>query len=333
MYYVGFDISKEKLDLSVLNEERTVIESKVIENKPARISKWFDQLLRKLKCSSEEVLVCCENTGIYGEPLVSTCVAKGIPIWVENAYKIKKASHDLRGKSDAQDAQRIADYALRYADRATLHTPPSLETKKLSELIALRDDLLKHKNQAENRIREAKAMDPVRYKIINGCFKRMIKGVEKELKLVEQQINELTKEDEAINKNVELICSIPGVGKRNALMMIAVTHNFTRFQTANHLACYAGVVPFPNQSGKMLRRDRVSPHANRNLKRLLHLAALAMIRCDVEMNQYFNRKVAEGKHKMAVINAVRNKIIHRMFAVIDRQSPYEKMFQNSLQVT
>lgn len=187
MYYVGFDISKEKLDLSVLNEERTVIESKVIENKPARISKWFDQLPRKLECSSEDVLVCCENTGIYGEPLVSTCVAKGIPIWVENAYKIKKASHDLRGKSDAQDAQRIADYALRYADRATLYTPPSLETKKLSELIALRDDLLKHKNQAENRIREAKAMDPVRYKIINGCFKRMIKGVEKELEELIQE--------------------------------------------------------------------------------------------------------------------------------------------------
>lgn len=333
MYYVGFDISKEKLDLAVLDANRELIEVKVINNSSAQIGKWFDRLLVKLGCTNAELLVCCENTGIYGEPLISTCISKGLPIWVENAYKIKKASHDLRGKTDAQDAQRIADYALRYVDRAVLYSAPSEQTKILSELIALRDDLLKQKNQTENRLREAEEMDPVRYKVIKSSLKRIVKSLDRELKQVDLKIDELSEDHAAIQKNIELICSIPGVGKRNALMMIAVTNNFTRFETAKHLACYAGVVPFPNQSGKTYRRDRVSVHANRKLKKLLHMAAVAMIRCDLEMKEYFERKVAEGKHKMAIINAVRNKIIHRIYAVIERQSPYQKNFQNSFQKT
>lgn len=333
MYYVGFDISKEKLDLAVLDADRKLIEAKVISNKSGQIGKWFDRLMVKIGCTNAQILVCCENTGIYGEPLISTCVLKGLPIWVENAYKIKKASHDLRGKTDALDAHRIADYALRYVDRAVLYSAPTEQTKILSELIALREDLLKQKNQTENRLREAEEMDPLRYKIIKSSLKRIVKSLERELKQVDLKIDELSEDHEAIHKNVELICSIPGVGKRNALMMIAVTNNFTRFETAKHLACYAGVVPFPNQSGKTFRRDRVSMHANRKLKKLLHMAAVAMIRCDAEMKHYFDRKVAEGKHKMAIINAVRNKIIHRIYAVIERQSPYQKNFQNSFQIT
>ena len=36
-----------------------------------------------------------------------------------------------------------------------------------------------------------------------------------------------------------------------------------------------------------------------------------------------NRKTAQGKNKMLVINAVRNKIIHRLCAVIKRGYEYQ----------
>ncbi len=51
------------------------------------------------------------------------------------------------------------------------------------------------------------------------------------------------------------------------------------------------------------------------LKKLLHLCAMSAIQNDKEMKAYFERKTAEGKNKMSVINAVRNKLIHRVFAV------------------
>jgi transposase len=48
------------------------------------------------------------------------------------------------------------------------------------------------------------------------------------------------------------------------------------------------------------------------------MAALSAILCNKDLKIYYERKVAEGKNKMAVINAVRNKLIHRIFACVDR---------------
>ncbi|MBK7381776.1 MAG: hypothetical protein IPI81_00340 [Flavobacteriales bacterium] len=39
-------------------------------------------------------------------------------------------------------------------------------------------------------------------------------------------------------------------------------------------------------------------------------------------SDYWKRKVAEGKHKMSVLNAIRNKLIHRIHAAIDRGTPF-----------
>ena len=62
------------------------------------------------------------------------------------------------------------------------------------------------------------------------------------------------------------------------------------------------------------------------LKKLLHLCAMSAIQNDPEMKAYFERKVAEGKNKMSVINAVRNKLIHRVFAVIRDERNYENNY-------
>ncbi len=43
---------------------------------------------------------------------------------------------------------------------------------------------------------------------------------------------------------------------------------------------------------------------------------------DPQLRLYYQRKVGEGKSKMSVLNAVRNKLIHRMFATVKRGTPY-----------
>ena len=62
--------------------------------------------------------------------------------------------------------------------------------------------------------------------------------------------------------------------------------------------------------------------ANKSLKTLLHLCALSAIKYVSELRDYFNRKVEEGKHKMSIINAIRNKLLLRAFAVIRNDKPF-----------
>ncbi|WPU91664.1 hypothetical protein SNE25_20305 [Mucilaginibacter sabulilitoris] len=69
------------------------------------------------------------------------------------------------------------------------------------------------------------------------------------------------------------------------------------------------------------------------MKKLLHIFALIAIRWDEEINAYYKRKIElDGKPKMAVINAVRNKLILRIFACMKQDRRYLKSYERSVQV-
>ncbi|MEJ7675027.1 MAG: IS110 family transposase [Chitinophagaceae bacterium] len=111
--------------------------------------------------------------------------------------------------------------------------------------------------------------------------------------------------------------SIKGVGKQTAIHVFIYTKGFTSFSSGKQLASYCGVVPFTKTSGTSVRyKTQVSPFANKHLKKLLHLCAMAAIQHNEELKHYYNRKIEEGKNKMSVINAVRNKLVQRIFAVV-----------------
>ena len=65
------------------------------------------------------------------------------------------------------------------------------------------------------------------------------------------------------------------------------------------------------------------------------MSALSAINHCEELRDYYQRKVAQGKNKMSVINAVRNKLILRIFAVVKNNrnrvaGPYDKNYEYTL---
>lgn len=129
---------------------------------------------------------------------------------------------------------------------------------------------------------------------------------------------------------MQLMLSIEGIGRKTALKMILETQAFTRFTDSRKFCCHAGVAPFSYLSGSSQHsRNRVSQRANKSIKSLLHLAALSAIQNkNSELRKYYDRKVAEGKNKMTVLNAIRAKLIARIFAVIRDDSIYDFNYIN-----
>jgi transposase len=321
-YVIGIDISKSKIDCALMEASYEVQLEKVVTNSDEKIKAFILQVIKEFKIDESELLICCENTGIYNRPVERVCVNLGINLWVEHAVKIKRASTDMRGKNDKKDAIRIAEYAIRYQDRVVLYKESSKSIKELNDSLKVRETLSVQRVAIENQLREAKTHDIESYKILKNGYSKILRSINKSLEEIEQKIDSLIEKQDEIKQNAELMTTIPGIGKQNAVKFIIATNNFQSFNSAKHLACYAGVVPFQNQSGTIIKRDRVSKMANLHLKSLLHMAAMAAIRFDPEMKTYYKRKVQEGKNKMSVLNAVRNKLVHRIVAVITQKRPY-----------
>ncbi len=321
-YVIGIDISKSKLDCAVIDFNHQLHLEKQIKNNQKALQTFLQTLLKSLGVNQEEVLICFENTGIYNRPLELICVKLGVKLWVEHALKIKRATTDMRGKDDRKDAQRIAQYAVRYIDKILEYQEPSDLIKEMHLLTKSRNTLLSQKVAIDNQIKEAKTHDTFEYKILTKAYAKALKVLKKSIKEIEVKIESLIQQDAAAKQNIDLITSIPGIGNQVAINLIIATNNFESFNSAKHLACYAGVVPFKNESGVVIKKARISKMANKNIKSLMHLAAMAAVRFDSELKEYFIRKVKEGKNKMSVLNAVRNKLIHRIMAVIKRRQPY-----------
>ena len=153
----------------------------------------------------------------------------------------------------------------------------------------------------------------------------LMDDLEKAIQAITYEMDEVIASCPVLCRQRELLMSIDGVGRVVATNMIITTEAFTRFDDPRKFNCYAGVAPFSYSSGSSQHsKARVSHRADKVMKRLLHLAAVAVThRIGGELKKYYERKVAEGKNKMSVINALRAKIVARMFAVIKRNEKYK----------
>ena len=322
MYYIGVDISKEKVDVAVMDANYHILLEKVIQNQDGKLSSFFVNLLKKLKAEKDQVLICCEETGIYKRPLQRVCIELHLNLWVELALKIKRASSSLRGKSDRQDATRIADYACRYKDKQVIYKEPSGSNKTLHILLNSRETIIDQMTRFTQQLNESKRFDKEKYALQKTCFQSPLNALKKQLSVIECKIDDLVNNCPEMLESLQLLTSIPGIGRQTALNFIVHTNNFTLFKNFKHLACYAGVAPFANESGTVVKKARVSNLANKKLKKLLHLASMACIKAKGELKEYYIRKVSEGKNKMLVLNNLRNKLVKRMMAVINRRTEY-----------
>ena len=330
-WFLGVDVSKDTLDLSLF-VGTTSIDYRQIENSPASVRSYFKQIKTEFKVQLAECLVCLEHTGIYNNHLLDTGLKLGLKIWVESALAIKLSCGISRVKNDKVDSAKIAVYAYRFQDKAKLWEPSNPTIELLNQLSKQREKLLKVRHQLEVSIGEKTLfMEKTLVKRIKDAIARPLKAVKVAIKALDAQIDEILNTDEQIKCKAKIITSVPGVGKVTAVKLIVTTNLFMNINDPRKYACYGGVAPFESTSGTSVRgKMQVSKKANLSVKALLSLCATSAIAHDPELRGFYLRKVEEGKNKMSVINAVRNKIIHRIFACVNQNRMFEMNYQNSL---
>lgn len=333
MHFIGVDISKKTLDMEVLNHSGEIQKKSKLGNDEKSMIDFFDGLIQEdpsFKWGT--TIVCLEHTGIYANILLGFLVKMKTNICIEMALQIKNSQGMKRGKSDQIDAHRIAQYVFKNQHEVRLWAPTRPQVQKMKALLTLRERLVRISNQLEVPLNEGDGfIDLSIQKELQASSKASIRAVQKDIEKVERGIDELIRQDATLKKQFDLLTSVTGIGSIIACNMIVTTNEFKSITEAKKYACYAGVAPFENTSGTSVKgKPRVSKLANMDIKKLLYLGATSAIQHSQELKGYYERKVAEGKKKMSVINAVRNKLISRAFACIRDQRPYEKIYKHTL---
>ena len=333
-FHMGIDMSKLTFDYCLIDIEGEILKQGQVENESPQIKKWVKELSDEFGTTFwSKLLLCLEHSGFYATPLLTTIhESVETSIWLESALQIKRSIGLQRGKSDRKDSLRIASYCLDFQRKARLWRPSSKSIERLSLLLSHRDRFVKYKMSLENTVNEESGFIAAdlheETKALNAA---PIASLEAQIRKVDERITDLLSSDMELNRLRKIIMSMPGFGPVITPKIIAVTQGFTRLTDPRAFACYAGVAPFEHTSGTSLKgKTRVSHLANKDIKKMLHLAALVTIRKGNIMHDYFNRKVAQGKNKMSVINAIRNKLIHILFACIRDNVIYQKNYHHSL---
>jgi len=315
--YIGIDVSSATLDICIRQEQTH--ESLVINNQ----AKAIQSFLRKY--AKQRLIIAMENTGRYNWMLYEVLAETKHLVYVISPLHLKKSLGLSRGKSDKVDAIRIAAFIEKNHTDLKPWTCPTAGIQKLKILLAERNSRVKTKRQFLAQQHDYIKMKKLRLdRSLLKMNEQLIAKIESQISQIEKQIEQVIQADQVLKEQSSLMRTIPGVGKVLCWMVLAKTQGFTAINDPRKMACYSGVVPFDHQSGISIRgKQRVSVFADKSMKCTLHLAAMSAIRLENDLTHYYRRKVAEGKNKMSVINAVRNKIIHRIFAVIKSQTPYK----------
>lgn len=314
MVIYGFDVSKSHLDIYGIDQNGEELEKR-IPNKLKSIEKFLLSIDRN-------ATLCMEHGGLNGQLLILLGQNLSFKVSLIDAYRLKHSMGNEKGKSDKIDARRIWEYGIRFNDKLIFYTEESETFLELKELNNLRKQLVKQ----QKMLLATKTSKQIQVKSSRFCHKateETLKHLKEQINAVENEMLKLISASSDLNQNMDIITSINGVGKITALELILTTGNFKKLDSSKKAAAYAGICPYPNQSGLKAYKSKIHCRTDKRLKSLLYLCGLTVCRLNKDYRIYRDRKLSEGKHYFVTMNNVSNKLLRTIYSMVQSGKKYD----------
>ncbi len=313
---LGIDIAKKKFDVALLTGSK--YKNKVFTNN----NKGFYELNTwLLKHDIQQLHVCLEATGTYGEALSEYLSDKAIMVSVVNPAQIKAfgVSELSRTKTDKTDAKLIARFCR--AMNPDLWQPAPLEIRKLKGLVNRLDALNIMKRGEQNRLE-------VSIDIVKPSIEKVISMLDTEIGKIRIKIKNHIDSYSKLKKQQELLDTIPGVGEATIAMILSTMCTPDKFTTAKQLAAFVGLNPRHHQSGSSVQnRSHISKTGDTSLRKSLYMPAIVAKQHNPLLKALYDRLLASGKSKMLAICAVMRKLLHIIYGVLKSGIPFDVDFE------
>ncbi|GHU49750.1 IS110 family transposase [Betaproteobacteria bacterium] len=321
-HYLGMDVSKAKLDCSLLQDASGT--RRKAKNSIANNRGGIDVLLGWCKqqgITPDGLHVIMESTGVYHEQAALALCDAGVTVSIVNPAQVRNFARGIAvlSKTDSIDSLVLARYGALLNPAAW--TPPTPAARTLQALLSRREALAQDLQRERNRQEKAEATEtPAR---IHQSLKKSLTFLERQLSELQKEIDEHIDHHPDLKEDRALLQSIPGVGPQVGNHLLSVMHRHV-FMSAEQLAAYLGLVPIERQSGtSVLGRVRLSKNGPAHIRAILYMAAVVAIRHNPHIKALYARLLAKGKSKMSAIGAAMRKLVHLCFGVLKTRTPYQ----------
>ena len=328
-YVVGCDVSKKKLDVALLlSVEPCKLRSKAFDNHQPGCMALIEWACRQAGCGAGELHVVMEATGAYHEAAAYALTQAGVKVSVVNPAQVRDFAKGLavRTKTDAMDRAVLARYGA--IAKPALWQPPAPEVVELkgllSRLQAIEADLGRESNRLE------KAQVTVTPQIVLDSLHKTLAFLKQEKHALEKRIDDHIEAHPQLQRDRELLESIPAVGRKTACRMLCVLHS-RAFRAATSVAAYLGLIPVQHRSGtSVYKPPRLSKAGDGAMRAALYMPAVVASRVNPDIRAHYKRLLAQGKCKMSALGAAMRKLVHICFGVLKNQQPYQpRVAQNT----
>ena len=323
---IGTDISKSTFDVAYRSGE--AVKTRKWEYTGEQMEAFADTL-------DSDCTVVMEATGVYHTRLATYLHSRGVKVSIVNPLAAKNFARMLmrRTKTDKADSKLL----LEYGETMDLEAwePREAWCVEVQQAYAMLESKNRELTATRNRM-EALSHSECASKLCMEMCESDQERLEKDVVTLENEIERLVSSNDG--DGMKLMESIPGIGRRTACVLLAMTGSMKRFSSHRQVVSYLGMCPRVYESGTSVKaKAKICKMGLESVRKMLYLCALSAKRYNKACRELYERLLAKGKAKKLALIAVANKLLKQAFAILKSGMNYdenhisEKKFKYHLQ--
>jgi transposase len=295
---VGIDVGKTFLDIYILELDRHW----QLHNTKDDI-KELVKTLRRFSLSR----IIVEATGGYERRVVEALAEAGMPVVVVQPMNIRQfaKAQGILAKTDKIDARIIALFGAKMEPE--VRPVSSKKVRYIRDLLARKRQLMEMRTQELNREQKAETA-------LKGTHRRILKALEKDIEWVNTRLAKEVAEVTEWQQTYALLLTVPGIGDGVAHTLLGELPELGSM-TNRQVGALCGLAPYNRDSGSIRGKRRIKG-GRAPIRTMLYMAMLSAIQCNPIMKQFYQRLVAQGKHKKVARTACMRKMMTILNAMV-----------------
>jgi transposase len=298
-HFIGVDVSKAKLDVSIDGDEHLVVE---------RTEAGLAGLVARLGPLAPALVVMEATGGLEALPAAALAVAVVNP---RQARDFARASGRL-AKTDAIDAACLARFAR--AIRPEPRPRPDAEARELDALLDRRRQLVAMRTAERNRT--ATAVGAVR-----ADLEAHLRWLDGRIERIEKDLEDRIRRSTLWREKEDLLRTIKGIGPVASRTLLTGLPELGTL-TPRQAAALAGLAPMADDSGSRRGPRRIAG-GRATVRAVLFMAALSARRSNPALRPFADRLEKAGKRPKMILVAVARKLLVIANAVLRDKAPWD----------